>query len=164
MTQQVAQVMVYTLSGCLHCARARRLLKRRGIAYAETSGDADPEFRHFLFERTGQMTVPQILIEGEPIGSADALAALDRLGVLLPRIYGHRFPLATVHRRWKVRRLPRSAAAPWLGKAGGPWQHLVELRDRDGRLVDCREVPSSRRAQELARSLNQERLPDSRTS
>jgi glutaredoxin 3 len=35
---------------------------------------------------TGRMTIPQIIIDGTPVGGYDDLAALDRAGELLPLV------------------------------------------------------------------------------
>jgi glutaredoxin 3 len=35
---------------------------------------------------TGRMTIPQIMVDGEPIGGYDDIAALDRAGELLPLV------------------------------------------------------------------------------
>ena len=58
------------------------LLDARGIAYEEVRIDEEPNFRERLFERTGGWTVPQIVIDGKPIGGYLELWKLDRLGEL----------------------------------------------------------------------------------
>jgi glutaredoxin 3 len=62
--------------------RAKALLESRGIDYEEISLDGDPEFRQKLFDLTGGWTVPQILIDGRPIGGYTELWRLDREGRL----------------------------------------------------------------------------------
>jgi glutaredoxin 3 len=44
--------------------------------------DNDPAFRQTLFDLTGGWTVPQILIDGRPIGGYTELWRLDRDGRL----------------------------------------------------------------------------------
>ena len=78
-----AEITVYTLPWCPHCTRARALLKRRGLAFREVDGTETPDFRARLADLTGGFTVPQIVIDGTPIGGADRLASLDRAGVLV---------------------------------------------------------------------------------
>ena len=68
---------MYTTPSCPFCVRAKRLLQARGIAYEEVDVAGDPELRADLVQRTGRRTVPQIFIDGEPIGGFEELAALD---------------------------------------------------------------------------------------
>ena len=73
---------MYTTQWCGYCVRAKTLLDSRGIGYEEISLDEDPRFRETLQELTGGWTVPQILIDGEPIGGYTELWRLDRDGRL----------------------------------------------------------------------------------
>jgi glutaredoxin 3 len=73
---------MYTTGWCGYCHRAKRLLEQRGLDYEEVSVDDEPEFRRRLLERTGRWTVPQVIIDGEPIGGFDELSALDRTSAL----------------------------------------------------------------------------------
>ncbi len=96
-----ARVVVHVLSGCPHCWRATTLLDRRGVDYEIVSGDGVPGFRRRLRELTGGSTVPQIVIGERPIGGADQLARLNRLGVLEALLAGSPFPVVRVRqRRW----------------------------------------------------------------
>jgi glutaredoxin 3 len=78
----MARVQMYTTRWCGYCVRAKVLLDGRGIPYEEISLDDDPAFRRNLFELTGGWTVPQILIDGQPIGGYTELWRLDRSGAL----------------------------------------------------------------------------------
>ena len=64
--------------------RAREGAARSQAAstYEEISLDDEPAFRQKLLELTGGWTVPQILIDGEPIGGYTELWRLDRAGAL----------------------------------------------------------------------------------
>jgi glutaredoxin 3 len=73
---------MYTTQWCGYCVRAKTLLDGKGISYDEISLDDDPAFRQRLRELTGNWTVPQILIDGEPIGGYTELWQLDRDGRL----------------------------------------------------------------------------------
>jgi glutaredoxin 3 len=44
--------------------------------------DHDPAFRARLLELTGRWTVPQVLVDGQPIGGFLELRELDRRGLL----------------------------------------------------------------------------------
>ncbi len=73
---------MYSTRWCGYCVRAKALLESRGIEYEEISLDDDPAFRQKLFDLTGGWTVPQILIDGRPIGGYTELWRLDRGGLL----------------------------------------------------------------------------------
>jgi glutaredoxin 3 len=74
---------MYTTSWCGYCVRAKALLDARGIEYEEVRlDDDDPAFRQKLFDLTGGWTVPQIVIDGRPIGGYTELWRLDRDGRL----------------------------------------------------------------------------------
>jgi glutaredoxin 3 len=78
----MARITMYTTAWCGYCVRAKALLEGRGLAYEEIRMDDDPAFRAKLLERTGRWTVPQILIDGNPIGGYSELWQLDRAGEL----------------------------------------------------------------------------------
>jgi glutaredoxin 3 len=74
------RIQIYTTRWCGYCVRAKTLLDSRGLAYEEISLDDDPAFRQTVLESTGGWTVPQILIDGRPIGGYTELWGLDRAG------------------------------------------------------------------------------------
>ena len=74
----MARVRMYTTRWCGYCVRAKALLDQRGVPYEEISLDDDPDFRQTIFDLTGRWTVPQILIDGEPIGGYVELWRLDQ--------------------------------------------------------------------------------------
>ncbi|MGZ4410426.1 MAG: glutaredoxin domain-containing protein [Gaiellaceae bacterium] len=78
----MARIRVYSTRWCGYCVRAKMLLENKGIEYEEISLDSDPAFRRKLFDLTGGWTVPQILIDGRPIGGYTELWRLDRDGRL----------------------------------------------------------------------------------
>jgi glutaredoxin 3 len=73
---------VYTTRWCGYCVRAKALLDGKGLAYEEIQLDDEPTFRQKLFDLTGGWTVPQILLDGKPIGGYTELWRLDREGRL----------------------------------------------------------------------------------
>jgi glutaredoxin 3 len=73
---------MYTTRWCGYCVRAKTLLDSKGVAYDEVHMDEDPEFRATLRDLTGGWTVPQIVIDGRPIGGYTELWRLDREGRL----------------------------------------------------------------------------------
>ena len=73
---------MYTTRWCGYCVRAKALLDSKQLSYEEISLDDDPQFRQRLQELTGGWTVPQILIDGQPIGGYTELWRLERDGRL----------------------------------------------------------------------------------
>ena len=74
----MARIEVYTTRWCGYCVRAKALLERRGLEYDEVNLDEDPAFRQTVFDATGGWTVPQIVIDGKPIGGYVELWRLDQ--------------------------------------------------------------------------------------
>lgn len=75
-------VTLYTTDRCSRCVTAKALLARRGVSYSEINLTRDPDGRAELTRRTGMITFPQIVIDGETIGGFDELVAADRDGRL----------------------------------------------------------------------------------
>ena len=73
---------MYTTPFCPFCVRAKRLLQERGLAYEEFDVSADEELREAVMKRSGRRTVPDIFIDGRPIGGYEELAELDASGEL----------------------------------------------------------------------------------
>jgi len=79
----MARVEIYSTMFCGYCARAKGLFDRKGVAYENIDLIEDPSKREEMLARSGgRQTVPQIFIEGEHIGGADELLALERAGKL----------------------------------------------------------------------------------
>jgi glutaredoxin 3 len=75
-------VKIFTTRWCGYCTRAKALLDDKGIPFEEIQVDDDPAFRQRVFDLTGGWTIPQILIDDEPIGGYTELWRLDRSGSL----------------------------------------------------------------------------------
>jgi glutaredoxin 3 len=82
----MSRVQVYSTRWCGYCVRAKTLLDAKRIDYEEILLDDDPAFRQRLHELTGGWTVPQIVIDGTPIGGYTELWRLDKSGVLEERL------------------------------------------------------------------------------
>jgi len=79
----MAKVEIYTTAICPFCDRAKALIRKKGISYDEIDVGADPDLRQAMVERTGgRRTVPQIFIDGVPVGGSDDLYALEAKGLL----------------------------------------------------------------------------------
>ena len=75
-------VTVYTTFACSFCTRVKNLLDARGVAYREVDLGRDPEGRAELARRTGMMSFPQVVIDGQLLGGYQETAAADRSGRL----------------------------------------------------------------------------------
>lgn len=73
---------MYSTRWCGYCDMARALLREHGLPFEEIGLDDDPAFRARLLDLTGRWTVPQILIDGRPVGGYMELRELDRRGLL----------------------------------------------------------------------------------
>jgi glutaredoxin 3 len=82
----MARIQMYTTRWCGYCERAKALLRSKELEFEEINLDDDPAFRQKLFDLTGGWTVPQILIDGDPIGGYTELWRLDREGRLDERV------------------------------------------------------------------------------
>ena len=71
-----------TREGCGYCTAAIRLLKSKGVQFRHIDASGDPTTRRWLAEVTGQTTVPQIFINGRPVGGYTDIRALDEDGEL----------------------------------------------------------------------------------
>jgi len=78
----MADITLYTTRWCGYCVRAKALLDGKGVEYEEVLLDDDPRFREELLRLTGGYTVPQVVVDGEPIGGYAELWRLDRSGAL----------------------------------------------------------------------------------
>ena len=64
----MSEITVYSTEPCSFCARVKGLLKARGVEFSEVNLSKDPQGRVELASRTGMMTFPQVLIDGELLG------------------------------------------------------------------------------------------------
>jgi len=75
-------ITVYSTDPCSFCSNAKALLNQRGIAFEEVNLSKDPAGRAQLVERTGMMSFPQIVVDGEVLGGFRELVQADRSGRL----------------------------------------------------------------------------------
>jgi len=75
---------MYRTPYCPYCVRAKMFLERKGVAFTEIDVTGDWERRAWLARVTGRRTVPQIFINGTPIGGFDDMALLERQGKFDP--------------------------------------------------------------------------------
>ncbi|MFH1673281.1 MAG: FAD-dependent oxidoreductase [Pseudomonadota bacterium] len=79
-------VVVYSTQGCPFCSKAKSFLKEKGISFSEI------EIRHGskdwseMKEKTGSGSLPQVLVNGEPVGGYSDLVNLEATGELNERL------------------------------------------------------------------------------
>lgn len=76
------RVVMYTTGLCGFCTAAKALLERRGVAWEEIRVDTDPGRRGEMERLSGRRTVPQVFIDGRPVGGYTDLRALELAGEL----------------------------------------------------------------------------------
>lgn len=78
----MADVRIYTRRWCGYCTAAVRLLRKKKVPFEEIDATGDQDLRRWLFSVTGRSTVPQIFIDGRPIGGYSELVDLENRGQL----------------------------------------------------------------------------------
>ena len=76
------KVEVYGADWCGYSLRARALLEKKGVEYQLIDVDSTPGARDEMVERGGGRTIPQIFVDGTPIGGCDEIHALEERGEL----------------------------------------------------------------------------------
>ena len=76
-------VTIYTTPICPYCARAKSLLKKKGVSFEEVDVMMNVKAREHMLEKSGgARTVPQIFIGDTYVGGCDELYALEKEGKL----------------------------------------------------------------------------------
>jgi glutaredoxin 3 len=78
----MAQVVIYTTNYCPYCTAAKALLRSKNVQFDEIDVTSDPLRRGEMEQQSQQRTVPQIFIDGKPIGGYDDARELDVSGEL----------------------------------------------------------------------------------
>ena len=72
------KVVVYSTPTCPYCKRAKDYLSRKGISYIEHNVAQDRDAAKEMIQKSGQMGVPVITIDGEVVIGFNQIA-LDKL-------------------------------------------------------------------------------------
>ncbi|UCH11592.1 MAG: glutathione S-transferase N-terminal domain-containing protein [Fidelibacterota bacterium] len=78
----MAQIRLYVTTWCPYCSLARNLLKSLGVKWEEIDIQREGISRAQLADLTGRFTVPQIMINDQPIGGYTELYELQQSGRL----------------------------------------------------------------------------------
>lgn len=76
------EVKIYRTTYCPYCDMAERLFTQLGVEVEKIDVTHDADKRKELVASTGQRTVPQIFIDGKPIGGYSDARALHAKGEL----------------------------------------------------------------------------------
>lgn len=79
---EASRIILYGTATCPYCLAAKMLLKKKNLAFGEIAVGGDSEARAEMERLSGRRSVPQIFIDGKPIGGFDELSALERSGEL----------------------------------------------------------------------------------
>ena len=76
------QIKMYTKNYCSFCYAAKNLLAKRGLEFEEITVSGDASAEQQMRELSGRTTVPQLFIDGTPIGGYSELVEMDMDGEL----------------------------------------------------------------------------------
>ena len=80
----MAQVVIYTTRYCPYCTRAKTFLRAKNVQFEEIDVTDDSPKRAEMERLSQRWTVPQIFIDGQPIGGYDDMRQLEVNGQLDP--------------------------------------------------------------------------------
>jgi len=78
----MAKVVIYTTNYCPYCIGAKALLRSKNVAFEEIDVTHDSAKRAEMERLSQRWTVPQIFIDGRPIGGFDDARNLEARGEL----------------------------------------------------------------------------------
>jgi glutaredoxin 3 len=76
----MSDITVYTTEACSFCTRVKGLLRAQGVQFTEVNLSKDPEGRMELAKRTGVMSFPQVIVDGELLGGFSEVQAAVESG------------------------------------------------------------------------------------
>ncbi len=78
----MAKIEMYYSEWCGFCHRARALLEAKGVQWTGHDVDMAAGLRQEMMDRGGGRTVPQLFVDGAPMGGCAELFALEAEGRL----------------------------------------------------------------------------------
>ena len=75
------KIMIYSIPSCAFCVMAKEFFKANNIPFEEYNVAADLEKRKEMMQKTGQMGVPVIDIDGSVIIGFDKEVIAKKLGI-----------------------------------------------------------------------------------
>ena len=77
----MAKVTIYTTPTCVYCKAAKEFFKENNVEYEEKDVAQDEQAREAMVQRSGQMGVPVIDIDGEIVVGFDKPKLVSLLGI-----------------------------------------------------------------------------------
>ena len=74
-------IKIYSTPSCVYCRMTKEFLDAHTIPYADYNVATDAEKRNEMIERSGQMGVPVIDVDGELIVGFDKARLMELLGI-----------------------------------------------------------------------------------
>jgi alkyl hydroperoxide reductase subunit F len=93
----VVDIQMYARAWCPYCAKAKALLRAKGLEWRELDVTHNKLLQREMLERSGHRSVPQIFLDDELVGGYDALARLNASGELDRRLGREPAELKTVY-------------------------------------------------------------------
>ena len=77
----MAKVIIYTTPTCIYCQMTKKFFKDNNIVYEEKDVSTDEKARDEMIEKSGQLGVPMINIDGNIIIGFDKEKLSELLGI-----------------------------------------------------------------------------------
>jgi len=77
----MAQVTIYTTPTCVYCKMAKEFFKENDVSFEEKDVAADEQARSEMIEKSGQLGVPLIDIDGNLVVGFDKAKLSELLGI-----------------------------------------------------------------------------------
>lgn len=77
----MAQVTIYSTPTCVYCKMVKEYFKAHNVAYEEKDVAADEKAQQDIIDKSGQLGVPVIDIDGQIIVGYDKEALSELLGI-----------------------------------------------------------------------------------
>ena len=81
MEKETSKVKIYSTPMCVYCVTLKKFLKERGVEFQEIDVSIDEQAAKEMVERSGQMGVPVVEIEGEMIVGFNKEKISKKLGL-----------------------------------------------------------------------------------
>ena len=79
----MSDIKIYTTNWWSYCNFVKRYFDEQGQSYEEINIEEEGISREEMMKITGGMSMPQIVIDGKPIGGYDDLMSLVRAGEIV---------------------------------------------------------------------------------